>query len=289
MASYDLAVAYRIYPNVSKPASGLPFGNDKYLLSEVCLKSFKESLDGLRVKLWVLLDGCPSQYGDLFRRYFQADDIVFVELEHVGNRATFRKQIDILLSQKEAETIYFAEDDYFYRPQQFQILLRFLKANKNVDFVSPCDYPDCFRLEIHRGPKFVSMFERRYWSTASAACLTFLTTKETLKATEHVFRTYSQGNHDCSLWLSLTKKSVLNPSKFLRCSVSKTRQAQARILVKAWIWGWRQILYGRKWNLWMPIPGIATHLDASAISPSIDWLLEIAREVESFGIPALSK
>ena len=31
----DLAVAYRIYPVVSKPAIGMPFGEDKYLLSEV--------------------------------------------------------------------------------------------------------------------------------------------------------------------------------------------------------------------------------------------------------------
>lgn len=56
---YDLAVAYRIYPKVSKPARSLPFGDDKYQLSEACLKSFKESLGSLRVKLWALLDGCP--------------------------------------------------------------------------------------------------------------------------------------------------------------------------------------------------------------------------------------
>jgi hypothetical protein len=289
MGSYDLAVAYRIYPKVSKPASALPFGSDKYLLSEVCLRSFKESLGGLRVKVWVLLDGCPPEYGDLFRRYFKAEDIVFVELENVGNQATFQKQIDILLSQQEAEVVYFAEDDYFYLPQQFPVLLQFLNASMNVDFVSPCDYPDCFRLELHRHPISLALFERRYWSTAGSACLTFLTKRETLKATQHVFRTYSQGNHDCSLWLSLSKQSVLSPSKLWRCSVSKNRRAQARILAKAWISGWRQILFGRKRNLWMPIPGIATHLDADAIPPSVDWLSEISRQVESFRIPAFSK
>ena len=49
--THDLAVAYRIYPIVSRPALGLPFSEDKYRLSEVCLRSFKESLGPLRVKI----------------------------------------------------------------------------------------------------------------------------------------------------------------------------------------------------------------------------------------------
>jgi hypothetical protein len=285
MGSYDVAVAYRIYPKVSKPASTLPFASDKYLLSEVCLKSFKESLAGLRVKLWVLLDGCPPEYRDLFLRYFRAEDVVFVELDHVGNHATFEKQIDILLSQRVSETVYFAEDDYFYLPQQFPVLLRFLDANMDVHFVSPYDHPDCFRLELHRHPTSLAMFERRYWSTAGSACLTFLTKREILKRTQHVFRTYSQGNHDCSLWLSLSKQSVFSPSTFWRYVISRRELGQARIMAKAWFQGWKQILFGRKWNLWMPIPGIATHLDAGGIPSSVDWLAEITKQVETLRIP----
>jgi hypothetical protein len=45
----DLAIAYRIYPRVAKPAVALPFSDDKLRLSEICLRSFKESLGGLRV------------------------------------------------------------------------------------------------------------------------------------------------------------------------------------------------------------------------------------------------
>jgi hypothetical protein len=286
MRSYDVAVAYRIYPKVSKPAAALPFGDDKYLLSEVCLKSFKDSLAGLRVKLWILLDGCPPEYRDLFRRYFAAEDVVFVELDHVGNQATFEQQIDILLSQRHAEAVYFAEDDYFYVPQQFPVLLRFLNANPNVHFVSPCDFPDCFRLELHRHPTSLALFERRYWCSAGSACLTFLTKQETLKRTQHIFRTYSEGNHDCSLWLSLSKQSVFSPLKFCRCVVNKGQRGQARIMARAWFQGWKQILFGRKWSLWMPIPGVATHLDAGGIPSSFDWLAEITKQVETLRIPA---
>ena len=49
---YDLVVAYRLYPKVSKSAQSLPFGDDKALLAETCLKSFKDSLGSLRVKFW---------------------------------------------------------------------------------------------------------------------------------------------------------------------------------------------------------------------------------------------
>ncbi len=47
MNSYDLAIAYRIYPKVAKPAQGLPFSGVKFRLSEICLRSFKESLGNL--------------------------------------------------------------------------------------------------------------------------------------------------------------------------------------------------------------------------------------------------
>ncbi len=70
--NYDVAIAYRIYPKVAKPAAGLPFSDDKYRMAEVCLQSFRRSLGDLRVKIWVLLDGCPPSYADLFRSYFPA-------------------------------------------------------------------------------------------------------------------------------------------------------------------------------------------------------------------------
>ena len=39
---YDLTVAYRIYPKISR--SPAIYRNDKFKLSEFCLKSFKDSL-----------------------------------------------------------------------------------------------------------------------------------------------------------------------------------------------------------------------------------------------------
>jgi hypothetical protein len=276
---YDLAIAYRVYPRVSKPALPLPFGDDKYQLCEACLRSFKASLGSLRVKVWALLDDCPPGYEDLFKRYIDPADLVIVKLNGVGNLATFGRQIDILLEQQDADVVYFAEDDYLYLPDQFPAMLEFLVAHPDVHFVSPYDHPDCYKLDLHRGPKWLRTYASHHWRTAASTCLTFLSRKETLARYEGVFRSYEKGNFDCSLWLSLTKHRVLNPFALARYFVRGL--FYWKVLAKAWVYCWDQILFGRKLKLWVPVPGIATHLDHNALSPSVDWQGRMRQEVET--------
>jgi len=278
MTNYDLAVAYRIYPKVAKPAVGLPFSDDKLRLSEICLRSFKESLKGLRVKVWVLLDGCPEVYAQLFARYFDSEDLVLVRLPGIGNLPTFGKQIDILLGQNDSRLVYFAEDDYFYLPNQFHRMMDFLRAYDDVDFISPYDHPDCYTLEIHRYPKWLRVHSGNHWRTAASTCLTFLTRKQTLLHNETIFRSYCHHNYDCSLWLALTKFSIFNPFQFLRFAIQQP--LLARIVAKAWLYGWFQILFGQQMKLWVPVPGIATHLDGRALSPNVDWGALMNQEME---------
>jgi hypothetical protein len=152
-------------------------------------------------------------------------------------------------------------------------MIDFLLAHDDVDFVSPYDHPDCYTLDLHRERKWVRPFGSHHWRTAASTCLTFLARKEALLRHESVFRSYVWGNDDCALWLSLTKHRVFNPLSAIQylCQGS----ISWRILAKAWIYGWRQILFGRKRWLWVPMPGIATHLDSKALSPAIDWKARI--------------
>ena len=200
---FDLAVAYRIYPGVSK--SPAFFSTDKLKMSEMCLRSFRKALGGLRVKIWALLDGCPPEYEVLFRKTFRCGDLEIVPLSKIGNHATFSLQIDLLTDQTEAPYVFFAEDDYFYFPDALEKMVVFMRENRDVDFVTPYDHPDSYytssRLERH----FVRPFGDRYWRTASSTCLTFLTSRENLVRTRAMFRTYSHGNVDCSVWLALTQ------------------------------------------------------------------------------------
>jgi hypothetical protein len=266
---YEIAVAYRIYPNVADSASTFPFGDDKYRLSETCLKSFKEALSGLRAKIWVILDGCPPEYADLFTKYFDEDDLTLLHSDRIGNAATFRKQLEILRQQCDADLVYFAEDDYFYLPGQFRYMVDFLLGHKDVHFVSPYDHLDGYTLELHRQQNWLRVYGGRHWRTAASTCLTFLTTRNTLRETEAVFRKYQRRSLDCCLWLSLTKRRVFNPFFVCRQLIHKT--ISCRIVLKSWRYFWRQILFGKTWTLWVPIPGIATHLDENALSPNVDW------------------
>jgi hypothetical protein len=81
------------------------------------------------------------------------------------------------------------------------------------------------------------------------------------------------------LWLSLTKHRVLNPFAMARYSVREI--FYAKTLAKAWFYCWKQILFGKKRKLWVPVPGIATHLDNNALSPNVDWRGRMGQEAEA--------
>jgi hypothetical protein len=279
MPNYDLAIAYRIYPKVAKPAAGLPFSDDKLKLAEVCLRSFKESLGDLRVKIWALLDDCPQEYSVLFQNYFRPQDLVLVPLPGIGNQATFGKQMEILQQQEDSDLVYFAEDDYVYLPDQFSRLLQFLREGQDADFVTPYDHPDCYHLALHHEPKWVTVFEGHHWRTAASTCLTFLTKKSTMARYERELCTYASGNDDCAMWLSLTKRRVFNPLTAARFALKG--EYYWKIFAKAWYFGWRQLLFGSPAKLWVPMPGLATHLCAASLSPSIDWLSLMQAEAVS--------
>jgi hypothetical protein len=269
-ATYDLAVAYRIYPKVSRLAQSLPLGEDKLRQAEICLRSFRDSLGTLRVKIWAILDGCPEEYRELFDRYFAREDLVFIDLPGVGNQATFSKQMDILLSQRDADLVYFAEDDYLYLPDQFPRMVTFLCDRQDADFATPYDHLDYYLLELHSEPEWLTVFEGQHWRTAASTCLTFLTRKRTLEDYEPVFRTYTRRNDDCALWLSLTKRRVFNPFALLKFFAR--REFYRKSLLKAWLFCWRQILFGKAAILWAPVPGIATHCCDGHLSPGFDWI-----------------
>ncbi|MGZ4929339.1 MAG: glycosyltransferase family 2 protein [Halobacteriota archaeon] len=265
---YDVAVAYRIYPKVSRVPPVFP--NDKYKLSELCLKSFKDSLGSLKVKMFVLLDNCPPNYEDLFKRYFDEQDLELIKLNGVGNRATFDLQIDTLLDQTFSEIVYFAEDDYLYLPNQFESMVKFLRDEDHVDFVSPYDHLDYYVLDLHNQKNFIKFYNDKHWRTAASTCLTFLTTKTKLRKTQTVFQSYTRGNDDVSLWISLTKRRLFNPLTILR--YRRTNGHFFGIILHAWQFCWRQILFGKRQNLWVPIPSMATHLESDHLAPNFCWI-----------------
>lgn len=264
----DLAVAYRIYPRVSKPT--LVHSGDKLRLSELALRSFRAALGELRVRIYVLLDGCPPEYEAMFLRHFGPEELELIPLEGEGNHATFARQIDLLLDQRESELVYFAEDDYLYAPGALEEMVQLIRETPDAHFVSPYDHRDYYSLRIHQYGSEVRVSERRHWRTAASTCLTFLTRRTTLARTEAVFRRYSTGRcSDASLWFSLTKKRIFRAQPWLGAALGG--ETLARVFTQAWFRCTRQILFGRRWKLWIPVPSLATHMESAHLAPSVDW------------------
>ncbi|MGO9434827.1 MAG: glycosyltransferase [Terracidiphilus sp.] len=260
----DLAVAYRVYPGVSKTPAFFP--TDKFNLSKMCLDSFRKALGGLRVKIWALLDGCPPEYEDLFRDTFGSNNLEVLPLDKVGNHTTFLRQIDLLASQTEAPYVYFAEDDYFYFPGALEKMIAFMRQNQDVDFVTPYDHPDSYYTSARHERHLVRPFGDRYWRSASSTCLTFLTSRATLIRTRTMFKTYGRGNPDCSLWLALTQRLGLADPRVHWHDLFR---------FKLWLytlrWGFPALLFGKRYRLWSPLPTLATHMESTCLSPLIDW------------------
>ena len=265
-SDYDLAIAYRIYPGISKA----PFVNahNKLKLTETGIRTLKQSLGGSRAKILFLLDNCPPEYSKIIRSYFDEKDIVFYQFDGIGNLATFLKQIELLLAQNHSDLVMFAEDDYVYRRNELSKAVSFIRNNKSADFVTPYDHLDSYLLQIHTHHRYkIIVQEGSHWRTAGSTCLTFLTRKKTLKETERTFKTYGSGNWDSSLWFSLTKYNIFD----LRTILSMRDWFFFKIILKSWGYGWRQNLFGKRYKLWQPVPSIATHMEKISLAPLIDW------------------
>ena len=263
----DLAIAYRIYPGVSK--TPIVHAHDKLALSELALASFKRSCSGVSVKIWAILDSCPPEYEQLFRKYFSDEELVIVHCNKAGNGATFSLQIDKLLSQNEAEYVYLAEDDYFYLDNGMKEMIEFMNSHKDVDFITAYDHPDYYEMDFHSHREHVRAFARHHWRTATSTCLSFLARKSSLKKAERIFRTFEKKNYDTSIWMALTKRGAYNPFTIL-ISLFSSKQLFTS-LIKAWLYTPLQLLFGRKYSLWSPMPSLATHLESTGISPVVDW------------------
>jgi hypothetical protein len=266
---YDLAVAYRIYPKVSSHKPPV-FADDKLKLSRLCFESFKASLGNLKVKLWVLLDNCPPAYEELFAERWPAEDLVLVRYPGVGDAATFHQQARILMDQTDADAVYLAEDDYFYLPGQFPLAVNFLKQNRDVDFISLYDHPDIHNTALHRIPFASKSADGKVWRTCLSTTHTFLTRREVLRnASWVVLASYGKVSPDLSKWIALTKLRAFNPI-FFAWSVIQ-RPFWAASIYFAWRYCWRQLLFGQKYNLWIPHPTMATHMVIGMEPPDVDW------------------
>ena len=270
---YDLAVAYRVYPKVSANPPPV-FADDKFKLVELCLESFKASLGTLRVKVWALLNNCPPEYEALFTRLWPAEDLVLVRYPGVSGGETLHEQQRILSEQTDAEIVYLAEDDYFYLPHQFPLIVNFLKQNPDADFATAYDSPDIHFTDLHQCIDEVRTVGGKHWRSSVSTTHSFLARRaamiECRPLFDKLFHAFpGRPSPDLAMWMALTKKRVFNPVKFFVWLAGHRYWSASMAL--SWFYCWRQILFGRRFTLWTPTPSIATHMDGKLEAPGIDW------------------
>ena len=269
---YDLAIAYRIYPKISKIQAIHP--DNKYELSRVCLESFYNSVKNVKAYIYIILDGCPLEYQKLFEETLIGIDYEFIEKGGIGNAQTFNLQMDLLLNQDKSDVIYFAEDDYFYLENAFTELIKAIK-HPDVDFVTPYDHPDTYRTDFHNYKKKYIKIEGYKWGIMSSTTMTFMTTKRVLKETKNIFYTYTVRNYDASLWLSLTKLNAFNVA--LMTKLLFTNFQFFKYFLKLYYFSFGQTIFGKKRILVQAVPALATHMETAFLSRDIDWYNEFKK------------
>jgi hypothetical protein len=191
-------------------------------------------------------------------------------MDGIGNQATFVKQLEILTFQTDSDIVYLAEDDFIYQENQFAEMIDFIRANEDVHFISPYDHLDFYTMDFHDKRYQLKISKNKHWRTATSCTCTFLTTKEILKRTRKVFSTYAKRkNTDGPIWLSLTKYNVFNLFKLIKYMF--TSKLMRNFILLAWRYNFFQILFGKRYKLWIPIPAIATHLESEFLAPAVDW------------------
>ncbi len=283
MADFDLHIALRVYPGVSK--SPFIFPDNKLRLFKTGIYSLKESLQGIHYKITVILDRCPEPFHEAVKEVFnEIRNFKIVPLVDGGNAKSFLKQIDVLLERQDSSVVMFAEDDYIYYGSNLNILVELLKA-KRADFATPYDHLDYYTLLIHR-KNIQEEFKQRIFKNVNSTCLTFLTTPVVLKATRKVFETYMRRNSDTSIFWSLTKEHVLSPSSlisFIKVAILGNALF-LKLFTKAWIHSPTQILFGKRYKILASQPSIATHLEKGTLAPGIDWNKRVSELIKQYNI-----
>lgn len=266
-----LAICYRIYPGISKIPS--IHSNNKLKMSELCLRSFVRALDNIDAKIWVILDNCPQDYNSLFDKYLAGYQYELINVNKLGNAATFQMQMDILSKQNFSENIFFAEDDYFYLPKALYWTMQFFEQKK-CDFCTPYDHPDIYQRNIHNYKFETIQFGNFKWREVASTTMTFITTKQKLQENYPTLSTYSKLNYDASMWFAMTQMNLSNPITIIANSFKN--YSDFRIYLK--ILKYTPFFFlKKKVKLMSPIPTLATHLDNLGLPDYIDWNTEFEK------------
>ena len=186
-----MKVYYRIYPG--KP-DNRPFADgDKLSLVQRCLRSFMASVAVADVHITFLMDNCPVSWWlavhDIVHPYFHIGTVRYsiVELDGIGNKPSFLKQLEMALDDPCDEFVYFAEDDYLYQPEAIGRMM----GIAGIGLVTPYDHPDRYRRADNRPDGFMRIMGDYHWRTHESTTMTFGIARTLLTEVQDIMREYA--------------------------------------------------------------------------------------------------
>ena len=188
----------------------------------------------------------------------------------------------MLCEQEDAELVYLAEDDYVYHENAFERDLWLLRAHPEVDFLTPYYHRDYDTVAMHQLRSQSLQYAGRTWKTVKTTTGTFATRRSILRPTKWVFDTLLQKvlfseQTDVGVWLALTKYDIFNPVRYVTWPFQNRYFAWS--LFTVWWTCWRQVLFGRRYNLRVASPSLCTHLAEGLTPPGYDWDKELQTRV----------
>lgn len=266
---YDLTIAHRVCPRLSKTAVGFA---DKREMVIRTTESLKRALMDLKVKLHVILDGC-ADFESIFKEAFcelPNVDLLIEKFDNVGNQMTYGRQVEILSAVEDSECVYFSEDDYIYDESAFRAMLDFIKR-EGIDMVSPIDHPDRYGGRLEK-PHPVMIATSRYchWREVGSTCLTFMAKASVVRKSRKVFEAYVHSSEEATTWLALTKDGVFDvPRLFwsaIRYAFGRKLPFGEVMALCTWKRQGLRLLTSPRYHLWSPIPTLAVHLSSASLS-----------------------
>lgn len=186
-----MKVFYRISDNGYRKQK-LPGASKK-----VCLENFLEKFGKIDV---VIADNCRE---DTLSWLFGVG--LNVVTTNLGNAPSFMRAMDMSMSEKDGETIYFVEDDYLHREGSCKAIDDGLAFG---DYATLYDHPDKYG-KAYGGGEECSVFRKdnQHWRTSVSTTMTFASKVKTIKEDQHIFRKHCSTMHpnDHGIFVELSK------------------------------------------------------------------------------------
>jgi len=180
----------RVYPG-SRVDFPLP-GVTKKDIVWMTVKSLAIASVGLDIRFTLLLDACPSSWGDELKELLSNHEVEVIEFQGIGNGSTFVEQVKVIEADEMSEVMFFLEDDYIYLPESLHSTVELFRHNSSVDFATTYDHPDYDRLRFHRlkAPSIESEFVK--WVPRRTTTCSFAVSRRAFHESKSVLLRYPE-------------------------------------------------------------------------------------------------